>query len=78
MKHYKGRRSHLLDIAERYYNYINELVIITGTDKDDYIEITRIGDNETHIKISRIIDGEKGEVIIDKTFNKNLTKEIWV
>ena len=54
------------------------LVIITGTDKDDYIEITRIGDNETHIKISRIIDGEKGEVIIDKTFNKNLTKEIWV
>ncbi|NNC49403.1 MAG: phosphoesterase, partial [Flaviramulus sp.] len=74
----KGRRGNLQDIAIRYYNYLNELVILTGTDKDDYIEITRVGDNETNVKISRIIDGEKGEVIVDKTFNKNITKEIWV
>ena len=74
----KGRRSNLLDIAERYYNYLNELVILTGTDKDDYIEVTRIGDNETNVKISRIKDGEKADVLVDKTFNKDITKEIWI
>jgi len=74
----KGRRSNLLDIANRYYEFLNELVILTGTDKDDYIEVTRIADNETHVKISRIIDGEKGEVIVDKIFHKDITKELWI
>ncbi len=74
----KGRRGNLQEIAARYYNYLNELVILTGTDKDDYIEVSRVDNNVTHIKISRIIDGEKGEVIVDKNFNKEITKEIWV
>ncbi|MEY8850118.1 metallophosphoesterase [Psychroserpens sp. XS_ASV72] len=74
----KGRRSNLLDIAERYYNILNELVILCGTDKDDYIEIKRIGDKKTQIIISRIIDGEKGEVLVDRIFDRDVTKEIWV
>ncbi|WP_298495007.1 metallophosphoesterase [uncultured Algibacter sp.] len=74
----KGRRANLQNIATRYYNYLNELVVLTGTDKDDYIEVSRTGDKETNIKISRIIDGEKGEVIVDKTFNKDITKEMWI
>ena len=77
-QHLKGRRGNLADIAERYYNYLNELVIVTGTDKDDYFEINRIGDNETNVKISRIIDGKKGEVLVDRTFNKDITKELWI
>lgn len=77
-KKLKGRRGNLQDIATRYYNYLNELVILTGTDKDDYIEVTRVGDKETHIKISRIIGGEKGEGLVDKTFNRDITKEIWI
>ena len=76
--HLKGRRANLIDIAERYYNYLNELVILTGTDKDDFIEITRSGTNQTNVKISRIIDGRKGEVILDRTFSKNITKELWI
>ena len=74
----KARKSNMLDIAERYYNYLNQLVIITGTDKDDYFEINRIGDNQTNVKISRIIDGKKGEVLIDRNFNKDITKELWI
>jgi len=77
-KKLKGRRGNLQDIATRYYNYLNELVILTGTDKDDYIEVTRVGDKETDIKISRIIGGEKGEILVDKTFNRDITKEIWI
>jgi len=74
----KGRKANLVDIANRYYDHLNELAIITGTDKDDYIEVTRIGNKETHVKISRIKDGEKGEVIVDRTFNRDVTKEIWI
>lgn len=74
----KGRRSNLQDIASRYYKYLNELVILTGTDKDDFIEVIRTGNQETHIIISRIIGGKKGEVIVDKIFNKDITKEIWI
>jgi len=74
----KGRRGNMIDIAERYYKYLNQLVIVTGTDKDDYFEINRIGDNETNVKISRIKDGKKGEVLVDRTFNKNITKELWI
>lgn len=76
--HLKGRRTNIKDIAMRYYHYLSELVILTGTDKDDFIEIHRTEGKETHVKISRIIDGEKGEVILDRTFNKEITKELWI
>ena len=74
----KGRKKNLVDIAQRYYNHLNELAVLTGTDKDDYIEITRTGNKETHIKISRIKDGKKADVLVDKTFHRDITKEIWV
>lgn len=77
-EHLKGRRANLQDIAKRYYNHLNELVILTGTDKDDFFEITRSGDNKTRVKISRIIDDTKGEVILDRVFNKKVTKELWI
>ena len=77
-KHLKGRRTNMMDIANRYYEHLNSLVILTGTDKDDYIEITRSGNKETTVKIYRIIDGEKGELFVDKTFNGDITKELWV
>ena len=74
----RGRKANLVDIANRYYNYLNKLAILSATDKDDYIEVNRIADNKTQVKISRIKDGEKGEVIVDKVFDKETTKEIWV
>ncbi|MFD1616351.1 metallophosphoesterase [Gelatiniphilus marinus] len=74
----KGRRANLQDIATRYYNHLNALVILTGTDKDDYIEVTRAANNQTHVKISRIKDGKKADLLLDKTFDKALTKEIWI
>ncbi|MGS2725333.1 metallophosphoesterase [Psychroserpens sp. BH13MA-6] len=77
-EHLKGRRANLLDIATRYYEFLNELVILTGTDKDDYIEVQRIGDKETRVIISRIKDGEKADVLVDKVFHKDVTKELWI
>lgn len=77
-QHLKGRKTNLQDIASRYYQFLNELVILSGTDKDDYIEVTRTNDKETHVKISRIKDGKKADVIVDKTFNRDVTKEMWI
>ncbi|WP_179316031.1 metallophosphoesterase [Winogradskyella undariae] len=77
-KNLKGRRKNLVDIATRYYEYLNELVILTGTDKDDYIEVIRQGNKETRVIISRIKDGEKADVIVDKVLNKAVTKELWI
>ncbi|HLT34477.1 MAG TPA: metallophosphoesterase [Aquaticitalea sp.] len=74
----KGRRENLQDIATRYYAYLNELVVLTGTDKDDYFEITRVDDNLTNVKISRLNDGGKGNPFIDKTYDKRITKELWI
>jgi hypothetical protein len=74
----KGRRGNLQDIATRYYNYLNELVVLTGTDKDDYIEVTRIGDGLTNVKISRLKDGGISEPFIDRTYDHNITKELWI
>jgi hypothetical protein len=74
----KARRGNLQDIATRYHDHLNSLVVLTGTDKDDYIEITRTGDKTTHVKISRIKGGEKTDVLVDKTFHRDITKELWI
>ena len=74
----KARRENMVDIATRYHNFLNKLVVITGTDKDDYIDIKRIDNKKTQIKISRIINGVKGEVILDKTYDRDITEEIWI
>lgn len=74
----KGRRGNLQDIASRYYAYLNELVVITGTDKDDFIEVTRVGNHLTNVKISRLKDGGKSDPFIDRTYDGRITKEMWI
>lgn len=74
----KGRRDNIVSIAEDYYNYFARLQTITGTDKDDYFEITRLPNGETNIKTYRIKGGEKGDMMLDRSFYANETKQIWI
>ncbi|WP_311195910.1 hypothetical protein [Antarcticibacterium sp. 1MA-6-2] len=78
IKSLKGRRENLVDITERYYDHMATLAVVTGTDKDDYIEITRLENGQTKIVVSRIKDGEKADLVSEKTYFKKETKEIWV
>ena len=55
----KERRAQLVDIAESYYRILGKLSVLTGTDKDDYIEVIREGKGTTRVKIYRIKNGEK-------------------
>lgn len=74
----KGRRDNIVAIAETYYDYFAKLQVVTGTDKDDYFEITRMPGGKTQIKAYRIKDGEKADLLIDRIYTADETKEIWV
>lgn len=70
------RRDKLVDLATRYYDYLNNLVVITGTNKDDFIEITRY-DEQTKVSVYR---KKKSKKILykERIINSNETEEIWV
>ena len=74
----KGRRDNLVEITQDYYDYFAKLQVLTGTNKDDHFEITRLPEGETNVKIHRIKKGEKSDLMLDRTFNKDETKEIWL
>ena len=74
----KGRRDNIVKIAQEYYDYLAKLQVITGTNKDDYFEITRLPDGKTNIKTYRLKKGEKEDLMVDRTFDADYTKEIWI
>ncbi|MGZ0015176.1 metallophosphoesterase [Yeosuana sp. AK3] len=79
INHLKNRRQHLVKWAETYYSTINKNVILQGTNKDDLFEITRLENGFTHLKITRIKkELDANDVLFDKTFDPNITKEIWL
>ncbi len=74
----KSRRDKLLKFADDYYEFVNEIVEIFCTDKDDYVEINRLSDDETELSIYKLdkdTDGKKDEALYHKIFDNNLTKE---
>ncbi|WP_298544548.1 metallophosphatase [uncultured Aquimarina sp.] len=72
-KKLKGRRSNIVDIAQKYYKHLNNFEVITGTQKDDIFNIKRLPNGQTNIEIQR-----KDIGILNRTFNKKETKEIWL
>ncbi|WP_093302257.1 metallophosphoesterase [Salegentibacter agarivorans] len=78
IKKVKARRDNIVDIAMRYYDHFADLAIVTGTDKDDFVDVTRMKDGKTRIKISRNKGGERADVLSDKVYDKKDTDEIWL
>ena len=74
----KIRRGNIVKIAERYYDYLSDLAIVTGTDKDDFVVVDRVEDGKTRVTIYRNKDGKKADVVVDRLFLAEDTKEIWV
>lgn len=72
-KSLRGRRGNIIDIARRYYDYVNKHEVITGTQKDDVFDITRLPNGQTKITAQR-----KDLEIFERIFNKDETKEIWI
>ena len=74
----KGRRDNIVDIAMRYYDYFAKLAIVTGTDKDDFIDVMRMPGGKTRVTVTRNKGGERGEALSDKVYDKKETKNIWI
>ncbi len=69
----KGRRGNIVDIARKYYLFLNKHEVITGTQKSDKFEIIRHPNGKTTIDIHR-----KDLGVFNRTFTKEETKEIWI
>ncbi len=76
-KNLKSRRDNIVEIANNYYDYFSKLQTVTGTDKDDFFEITRM-DDATRVQVWRIKDGEKADVMLDRTYNSGETRQLWI
>ncbi len=74
----KERKKNLVDIADSYYSYLSTLQTIIGTDYDDLFEITRLPDGKTNVRSFTTINGIKSDTLIDRTYLKNDTKELWI
>ncbi len=73
----KVRIENIESLALQYHEYLLKHIIVKGTDKDDYFEITR-EDNKTTIKVSRIKGDKIKKPYINRVFNSKETKEIWI
>ncbi|MBT8264033.1 MAG: phosphoesterase, partial [Muriicola sp.] len=73
-----ARKEQLLNTAHEYYEIINKYGIVVGTDKDDYFTVNRLANNKTEVVGQRIKNGEKEAIFFKKTFDKEITKEIWI
>lgn len=74
----KGRRDHLKAIVDRYYEHLNALVVLVGTNQEDHFEITRLDHGRTQVQISRIKNGAVGEPYVNRIFDRKTTKELWI
>ncbi|TXK71103.1 BamA/TamA family outer membrane protein [Mesonia sp. HuA40] len=74
----KKRRDNIAEIAINYYAFIAKLAIVTATDKDDFIDITRLKNGDTRIAVYRNIKGKRKYLVSDKVYRKSETNEIWV
>jgi len=74
----KERKGYMQDIASRYFDYLSQLVVITGTDKDDYFDIVR-GNGTTSVDVFRIKGGTPEAIPYRSyTVNSKDTDEIWL
>ena len=73
-----ARRNNLVKITERYYRYFAKVGIISATDKDDLIEVERLPVGRTRVSIFRIKDGKKADVVSERIYEPEFTKELWL
>ncbi len=70
----KARRANLDEIAKEYYEHLTDFDMFTGTEEDDKFLITRKPDGITTVELKN----KKGEILAAKTYNSDMTKEVWI
>ncbi len=75
----KGRRERLPIVLDHYYVYMQEIVDIQASNRNELIELMGIPDGGLNLKITRINkQGKLADVLMNKDYSRKLTKEIRV
>ncbi|WP_373074564.1 ShlB/FhaC/HecB family hemolysin secretion/activation protein, partial [Zeaxanthinibacter enoshimensis] len=74
----KTRLERLPEYARQYSEYLDRVVSLKGTEKDDKFTISRNEDGSTRVLIQRLLSDEKDEIMYDRTFDPKVTKELWI
>ncbi|ETN96480.1 metallophosphoesterase [Zhouia amylolytica] len=74
----RQRRANLQKIANRYYKLISKYGVITGTNKDDYIEISALDNGNVVVSIFRKKDDTIKDRFHHKEYDPGQTKELWI
>ena len=69
----KQRRNSVEKIASDYYTIVNRAVVLTASDKDDDIRITRMTGGKTKVEFYY-----KDKLNFERVYDKEITKEIWL
>lgn len=72
-KNLKARRGNLPDIARRYFKYLNDLEVVTGTEEDDNFNIQRLQDGKTKVTIST-----DGKEVFSNIYNSEQSNMLWI
>ncbi len=73
----KARRTDMPRYAKELYLYLSKEVEITGSDKHEYFLVEHLNEHETRVTVrKRKKDGEMEQLIYNRTFKANETKEI--
>ena len=73
----KSRRDGMETYARELYEFLSKEVEIVGSDKHEHFSVKRIDDNQTEVTVrKRSKDGELQQVMYNRTFLHNETKEI--
>ncbi len=74
----KARRDNLLGIAASYYEYLNKLRTVKGTNGSNYFEISRMQEGATRVKEYDYSNGVKGTLEKEITYYEDQTKQLWI
>ena len=69
----KYRRNSVEKIASDYYTIVNKSVVLTASDKDDVIEVTRIAGGKIKVQFYY-----KEKLNFERVYDNEVTKEIWL
>lgn len=72
----KARRTHLVEWATTYYNFISEQVQIAGSKQNEVFEVNNSNDETTVKVFSKDAYQKSDSAFYTRTFNPNETKEI--
>ena len=73
----KVRREKLGEWGLKYYDFLAEVVNVTGSNKREYFKVERINSNETRVRVFKSKkDNLMDKLIYDRTFLRNETKEV--